>query len=91
MIEHLLHLEIGESWHRFTVTCEHPIPDPAWHTVPFEGEGEESEDCWVPDWVEVLVADEYLGGTWPKEISFPCPVRCEWTGDGILVHYAGPS
>ena len=46
----------------------------------------EAEGCWVQSWVGELTAEEVLYGT--VEVEFP--VACQWTGDSLEAHVAGP-
>jgi hypothetical protein len=42
--------------------------------------------CWAQSWVGEQMAEETIHGT--VEVEFP--VHCQWTGDGLEAHVAGP-
>jgi hypothetical protein len=47
----------------------------------------DAEGCWVQSWVGEAMAEEVIYGT--VEVEFP--VNCEWNGDGLEAHVAGPA
>jgi hypothetical protein len=83
---HLLHFD-GMDWGGvdWRLECVHVDGDQTWCTFDADGEIETS-DCWLMSWWSELGAElfEYnrAGAPWPKDPSFPFPVRpWDWDPD----------
>ena len=49
---------------------------------------ERDPQCWVHDWLDNVGGELIEGDDWPED-SLPLPVDCRWSGDGMVIKYAG--
>lgn len=93
--DHLLHAHVAADAMWLSLECR-PDLNHAYSHASFDVEGpampsgelrKVSDECWVHDWLFEGREGCIAGDDWPAD--GPWPVTCDWTGDGLLIHYAG--